>query len=132
MKPRKYIYPNRQDAARGAHIPPWLFTLDLSPELKVTYAVLARCAGSRMTLTGFSVPRLAAIAGFSENQMRRNLAALVSQGLIEREDSKPGVIPVYRFVRHPRSLTSGGDFLTWKGLVAAVDAACYSPNWRKA
>ena len=126
----RYIFPNRQDATRGAHIPPWMFSLDLSPDLKVTYAVLARCAGTRRNLSGYSIRRLAAVAGFSENALRRNLQALIDARLIERVDEKPGTIPTFRFLRHPRSKTAAGDFLTWRGLVAAVDAAGYAPDWR--
>lgn len=130
MEKRKYIYPNRQDAVRGAHIPAWILTLGLPAELMVAYAVMARCAGSRRDLTGFSMPRLAAIAGVGEDRMRKNISALVGWGLIERFQKRPGTIPAYRFLRHPRSLTATDEYLTWKGLIAAVDAAAYAPNWK--
>jgi hypothetical protein len=116
----RYIFPSRQGALQGAHIPPWLLSLGLPAEQTVLWAVLARCAGGKKSTRGFSAPRLASLVGWSSARVRTTLQRLEDAELIEREQ-RPGHRPVFRFLAHPRSRTADGDFWTWQGLVLAAE-----------
>lgn len=116
-----YIFPGRHGATGGAHIPPWLLSLGLPAEQTVLWSVIARCASGRKSTRGFSIPRLAAVLGWSTGRVRSTVHQLEAAGLIERE-LQPGMRPIFKFPRHPRCMTQDGKHLTWNGLLLAAES----------
>jgi hypothetical protein len=128
-KKQKFMAPNRTDTFQGVYLPAWLFTLGIGIDAIVTWGVMARCAGRKRVLKGFTASRIAEITGISVQRTRRAINDLSSGGVIAVTPEN-GSASVYRFLSPEAIAREGGARLTWARVVAEKDAGD-EPYWRE-
>jgi hypothetical protein len=106
--------PNRQDTYKGVYLPAWLFTLGLDADAILTWGAMARTAGRKRRLHGFSHSRIAAITGISLTRTHRAVKALEDAGVLCALQ-RQGKASDYAF-RGPQS-----DAVTWAEVRRTAD-----------